>query len=639
VESLASFGCDSFNEAIGAAGAVLQYAEETQRGSLPHINQLIPYFNQDAIRLDAATRRNLELTQNLQGGEENTLLSVLNDTCCAMGKRLLKRWLHQPLAQRSLVQQRHQVVTALIQCGTQEIRESLKQISDIERIATRIALGSARPRDLVRLKYSLQQVDELRKSLLEPNNPKLTLISEGLVDLQHLQELLAKAIVDNPPMTIRDGGVIADGYDQELDRLRDLSCNADNFLIELEEKEKQATGISTLKVGFNKVHGFYIELSRAQSNQAPAHFVRRQTLKNVERFITPELKQYEEQILTAKAKSLALEKELYHALIEQIQPYVRDIHRTAHCVSEIDVLQSFAETAVNFNYVCPELIDEKKIIIEEGRHPVVEQTSHPFIANPVHLENAQRTQIITGPNMGGKSTYMRQTALIVLMANIGSFVPAKRAKIGPIDRIFTRIGASDDLASGRSTFMVEMTEAAYILNNATPNSLVLLDEIGRGTSTFDGLSLAWAIAEHIHNSIGCFTLFATHYFEMTDFADQFKDAKNYHFGAQEYGDKLLLEHSIHPGPASQSFGIEVGKLAGIPVKVIEAARYQLKQLEKHSDHAKLVGTPIEQLKNNLKSAQQEQIIQQISSLDIDSLSPREALELIYHWRQQIEAAE
>ncbi len=639
VESLASFGCDSFNEAIGAAGAVLQYAEETQRGTLPHIQQLIPYFNQDCIRLDSATRKNLELTQNLQGAEDNTLLSVLDETCSVMGKRLLKRWLHQPLAQRSLVQLRHLIVKELIQHGTHDIRDSLKHISDIERIATRIALGSARPRDLVRLKHSLLHIEELRAQLTTPKSKVLKSIADELVNLSELQSLLGKAIIENPPVTIRDGGVIADGFDKELDRLRDLACNADSFLIELEQKEKQNTGISTLKVGFNKVHGFYIEISRAQSQEVPEHFIRRQTLKNVERFITPELKQYEEQVLSAKAKSLALEKDLYQSLIVQIQPLVRAIHATAQSVAEIDVLQSFAETAINFNYVCPELIDEKKIIIEDGRHPVVEQTTHPFIANPIQLDKTQRTQIITGPNMGGKSTYMRQTALIVLMANIGSFVPAKNAKIGPVDRIFTRIGASDDLASGRSTFMVEMTEAAYILKNATPNSLVLLDEIGRGTSTFDGLSLAWAIAEHIHNSVGSFTLFATHYFEMTDFAEQFEGAQNFHFGAQEHGEKLLLEHRIHPGPASQSFGIEVGKLAGLPAKVIEAARFQLEQLENHSERAVLKETPVEALKQNLKSAQKEQVFKQIKALDIDSLSPREALEHVYQWKQQINSSE
>ncbi|WP_144395532.1 DNA mismatch repair protein MutS [Pleionea sediminis] len=639
VESLATFGCDSFNEAIGAAGAVLQYAEETQRGTLPHIKQLIPFYNQNCIRLDAATRKNLEITQNLQGGDSHTLFSVIDKTCNVMGKRLLKQWLHQPLAEKHQVIERQEVVDAFLNNGTADIRLSLKSISDIERIATRIALGSARPRDLVRLKDSLNFVDQLKSSLDDSKNDSINRITSEIQDQSQLKQLLSRAVVDNPPVTVRDGGVIATGFNKELDHLRELASNADNFLIALEEREKAETGISTLKVGFNKVHGFYIEISRAQSGQAPDRFVRRQTLKNVERFITPELKEYEEKVLTAKSKSLSLEKQIYTDLIESIQPDVKQIHSTAKAVAQIDVLQSFAETASAHNYCRPKFVDEKIISITEGRHPVVEHTVEPFIANDTNINKDQRTQIVTGPNMGGKSTYMRQTALIVLLANVGSFVPAQAATLGPIDRIFTRIGASDDLASGRSTFMVEMTETAYILKNATPNSLVLLDEIGRGTSTFDGLSLAWAIAEHIHQSIQAFTLFATHYFEMTEFAEQFEDATNCHFGAQEYQEQLILDHTIHTGPASQSFGIQVGKLAGLPTSVIEAARHQLKQLESSSSVHNMHKTPVEELKTSLVSAHKEQIFESIKAIDVDALSPKESLELVYQWQEQLRTME
>ncbi|WMS87975.1 DNA mismatch repair protein MutS [Pleionea litopenaei] len=635
VNSLASFGCESFTAAIGAAGAVLEYAEETQRSQLPHIQRISPFFNQDAIRLDSATRRNLELTKNLQGGDENTLLSIIDSTRSAMGLRLLKRWLHQPLASVEEVSKRHQIVAELLDVGIEELRDYLKSISDFERIATRIALASARPRDLVRLRSSLIYVQEIKEFMLKSQCSSLMNIAAQIRDFTELSEKLDQAVIDEPPVTIRDGGVIKEGFNSDLDHLRNLSNNADQFLVDLELKEKKETGLSSLKVGYNKVHGFYIEISKSQSNSAPDHFIRRQTLKNVERFISPELKEYEETVLTARSKALALEKDIYQQLIVELQPYTSQLHDAAQRVSEIDVLQSFAQSAIAFNYCRPEFIDDKQIIISGGRHPVVEQSVSPFIDNPIQLDKHQRTQIITGPNMGGKSTYMRQTALIVLMAYIGSYVPATTAKIGPIDRIFTRIGASDDLASGRSTFMVEMTETAYILNNATPNSLVLLDEIGRGTSTFDGLSLAWAIAEHIHQQIGCFTLFATHYFEMTDFPMQFSGAENFHFGAQEYGDELVLEHSIVSGAANQSFGIQVAKLAGLPTQIIEAAKFQLNKLEHSSTDTKLSVTPTEKIKSNLDAALKQQFFDQIRCLEVDSLSPKQALDVLYQWQQQL----
>lgn len=639
VASLASFGCESFTTAIGAAGAVFEYAEETQRGQLPHIKQISPFFNHQSIRLDAATRKNLELTKNLQGGEDNTLLATINRTRTAMGLRLLKRWLHQPLASVPDVTLRHQRVAALIQFGITELSEHLKHISDFERIATRIALGSARPRDLVRLCDSLHYCQQIKQALGGSNDKQLQQVAQSLQDFSELRAWLNRAIIEEPPVTIRDGGVIANEYDEQLDHLRNLSNNADQFLVDLEQREKDQTGLSSLKVGYNKVHGFYIEISKSQSEQAPQHFIRRQTLKNVERFISPELKEYEESVLTARSKALALEKEIYQQLINELQPAVSDLQTCAKLIAELDVLHSFADVALTHDYCRPEFVSEKCIHIEGGRHPVVESSMADFIDNPINLEKSQRTQIITGPNMGGKSTYMRQTALIVLMAYIGSYVPASSATIGPIDRIFTRIGASDDLASGRSTFMVEMTETTYILNNATPNSLVLLDEIGRGTSTFDGLSLAWAIAEYIHNSIGCFTLFATHYFEMTDFPEHFEGAENFHFGAQEYGEDLILEHRIIKGAANQSYGIQVAKLAGIPHQVIAAARFQLEKLENNEQHARLTTTPLEQIKSSISSNIKQEILHTIQHQMVDDLSPREALDLVYQWHKQLSKME
>lgn len=636
--SLAIFGCETFEPAIGAAGAVFEYAEETQRGTLPHINRLIPFIPSDCIRIDAATRKNLELTQNLSGGDDNTLLSVIDQTSNVMGLRRLKRWLHQPLASRDEILERQTCVTEILNAGSSLFSEHLKNINDIERIATRIALKSARPRDLVRLRSSLQEV-QLLSGVLSKQALSLKKRGAKFGDFAQLIKLLSTSIVEEPPVTIRDGGVIATGFNDELDNLRGLSENADQYLVDLELKEKEATGLNTLKVGYNKVHGFYIEISKAQSEKAPDHFIRRQTLKNVERFISPELKQHEEKVLSARSRALTLERELYARLLEQLQGDVQNILMAANEVAELDVLKSFAEIALQYNYTCPEFTDSPILKLVNARHPVVEQNITPFIGNDLNISNKQRTQIITGPNMGGKSTYMRQTALIVLLASIGSYVPADEAVVGPIDRIFTRVGASDDLASGRSTFMVEMTEAAYILKNATPNSLVILDEIGRGTSTFDGLSLAWAICEYIHKNVSSLTLFATHYFELTEFANVFENSCNLHFGAQEHNDELILEHKIHHGPASQSFGIQVGKLAGLPKTVIETARYQLSKLESGEQQHKLKPTPVDKLKGNIASAINDQVINQLGKLDTDNLSPKEALALIYQWQEQLQKTE
>ncbi|MEE4243774.1 MAG: DNA mismatch repair protein MutS [Kangiellaceae bacterium] len=638
-QSLATFGCDHFNEAIAAAGAVLTYAEETQKAALPHVRQLIPFYQQECIRIDAASRKNLELTKNLGGGDDHTLLSVIDQTLNPMGHRLLKQWLHEPLANQAIVKRRHERVAKLVELDSQQLREALNRISDIERIATRIALGSARPRDLSRLNDSIKYVSEIKQFCRSSKADEISSLVAKLPELDDLAQRLTSAVVDNPPVVVRDGGVIAEGFNDELDQLRKLSTQANDFLSQLEVKEKQATGLASLKVGFNKVHGFYIEISRAQSEQAPDHYIRRQTLKNVERYITPELKTYEEKVLSAKAKALALEKSLYLDLISWLQKFVADLHDTAQTVAEIDVLQSFAVIAQQNNYCRPELVSEPIIEIEDGRHPVVEQTVNPFISNSVRINKQQRTHIITGPNMGGKSTFMRQIALIVLLAHVGSYVPAKSAVIGPVDKIFTRIGASDDLASGRSTFMVEMTEAAYILNNATANSLVLLDEIGRGTSTFDGLSLAWAIAEYIHNKLSASTLFATHYFEMTKFAELNQAAKNYHFGADQYQDQLILDHSIAEGAASQSYGVEVAKLAGLPTDVIAAAKHQLAELEQNDNKTTPNSTPVDKIKQDLVNTHRQSILESINQLNTDNITPREAIDLIFEWQQKLNSLE
>ncbi len=654
VDNLSAFGCDTLTWGIGAAGAIYQYAEETQRTPLHHIRQLNHYANEQGIQLDAVTRKNLEITQHLGGEDKYCLLHVLNATQNPMGERLLKAWLHHPLASAAEAQQRHQWVSGFIQHPLDELQNTLKSIADIERIATRIALGNVRPRDLARLKDSLHHQNELKTLLsefqpvsefqpecksqdneLHPNT-KLTSLIDGLKDFSSLQDLLHKAIIDNPPVVIRDGGVIAPGYNETLDELRALSDNADDYIRQLEEREKETLGLGTLKVGYNKVHGFYIEISRAQSDQLPDYYNRRQTLKNVERFVTPELKEYEEKVLTAKTKSLALEKQLFQTFITQLQPYIEDLHITAQCIAKIDVLQSFADRAIAHDYHCPQFMEQKGIHITAARHPVVEHNVADFIPNDIHIDNDKRTQLITGPNMGGKSTYMRQTALIVLMAYVGSYVPAKTASIGPVDRIFTRIGASDDLASGRSTFMVEMTETAYILNNVTPHSLVLMDEIGRGTSTFDGLALAWSTAEYIHQKVGAFTLFATHYFEMTQLEKHFAGVINLHFGAQEYGDDFILDHSLHTGPANQSFGIQVARLAGLPAAVIASAKQQLKLLEQTAPSSlELSPSTPESTDHTTTSFIYDKICQELTQLDVDQLSPRQAMDLLYDWQNQL----
>jgi DNA mismatch repair protein MutS len=587
---------------------------------------------EESLILDAASRRNLELTKNLAGGEENTLASVLDRTHTAMGSRLLKRWLNRPLRHREILMARQQSVQQLQTHHTYaDLQKTLHHAADLERILTRVALKTARPRDLIALRGTLGLLPELQQQLEVLSATRLQQLKSLLHTYPELHDLLSRAIIDNPPVTIRDGGVIAIGYDTELDELLALSENAGGYLLALEEQEKKRTGLSTLKVGYNRVHGYYIEISRLQAQTIPADYIRRQTLKNAERFITPELKAFEDKALSARDRALAREKILYEALLEKIIPSIAEMQLSAQALAELDVLANFAERAAHLNWCCPELTDQPGMQITEGRHPVVESVSHhPFVPNDLQFTDKQRMLMITGPNMGGKSTYMRQVALIALLAHIGSYVPARVAVIGSIDRIFTRIGAADDLASGRSTFMVEMTETANILHNATAHSLVLMDEVGRGTSTFDGLSLAWACAHHLAQGIRAFTLFATHYFELTTLADEMTTVKNVHLDATEHGDKIIFLHTVQPGPANQSYGIQVAQLAGVPRSVIQFAKQKLQVLENEAYHHTAQHSAVPEQRDLFTEAEPEHpVITQLQGINPDQLTPKEALELIY----------
>ncbi len=629
-KDLSGFGCDGLNTAVMAAGCLLQYTQDTQRAALPHISGLHVENTDDVIVLDAASRRNLEIEINISGGTENTLTSVIDRTTTSMGSRCLRRWLHSPLRNRELLTQRHQAIAELLnnQLAT-DIQFCLSSIGDIERIMSRLALLSARPRDLETLKNSLAVLPELQNILQQNHAPFIQQLSISISTHPQIVELLSAAICENPPVLTRDGGFIAPGYNKELDELRALSKNANGFLEQLEIREREETGIKTLKVNYNRVHGFYIEISRLQSDNVPVHYTRKQTLKTTERFITDELKQYEDKVLSAKERALALEKSIYEELLQQLQSFLQPLKTCATAIAELDSICCLTERAQTLDYCCPELSDRPGIVIKQGRHAVVERvcadiSSSHFVPNDTLLSDSKRMSIITGPNMGGKSTYMRQTALIVLLAHIGSYVPATSAVIGPIDRIYTRIGASDDLASGRSTFMVEMTEAANILNNATPNSLVLMDEIGRGTSTFDGLSLAWACAYHLSTVNKSYTLFATHYFEITALPDEIRGINNIHIDAIEHGEKIVFLHSVKPGPANQSYGLQVAQLAGVPVKVIKLAKNKLVELENQS-----ISNHHESGQFEMFSDRPHPVVEKLQDLNIDDLSPKAALDLLY----------
>lgn len=631
-KDLIGFGVEKADKALKAAGCLLQYVKDTQKTSLPHIRSITKQSQDKFVILDAATRRNLEITENLAGGTDNTVAAILDKTQTAMGSRMLKRWLHTPIRDRLILSQRQNSIEEL-QEHYLVIQPLLKQIGDIERILARLALRSARPRDFARLRDSYNHLPQLQFELNALNDPYLQALCHTIGTFDEIANLLNNAIIETPPVLIRDGGVIAEGYHEELDQLRLLSAGATNYLEQLEVRERDTLGIDTLKIGFNAVHGYYIQVSRGQSHLVPVHYTRRQTLKNAERYIIPELKEYEDKVLTSKGKALALEKVLYDQLFDILLPQLESMQKSAEALAELDVLTNLAERAQTLNYTKPQLSIDKGINIQNGRHLVVEQVlSEPFIANSLNLSQQRRMLIITGPNMGGKSTYMRQTALIALLAYMGSFVPASNAIIGPIDRIFTRIGASDDLASGRSTFMVEMTETANIMHNATEHSLILMDEIGRGTSTYDGLSLAWACVEMLVNQIKAMTLFATHYFELTQLPEQINSIYNVHFDAIEHENTIAFRHTVQEGAASKSYGIAVAGLAGVPNIILKRAKQKLKELESHYQQSATSHVDSSQL-SLISMPDESKVELELQQIDPDSLTPREALDVLYRLKR------
>jgi len=640
VASLAGFGAEGLKPAIAAAGALLQYAQATQSGKLPHLRGLTVEIEGAYLGLDLATRRNLELTETLRGQPSPTLFSLLDNCVTSMGSRLLRHTLHHPLRERDVPAARHGAVAALQEdYGRQagDLRRALRGIADIERIAGRIALRNARPRDLASLRESLARLPELRAPLLDAPSELLARSCVELATPEAALDLLCRAIAAEPGAQVRDGGVIATGYDADLDELRSLNDNCGAFLVDMEIRERERTGIASLKVEYNKVHGFYIEVTHANADKVPDDYRRRQTLKNAERYITPELKAFEDKALSAQERALARERLLYEAILDQLLPAVPTLQTIARAVAQLDLLAGFAETAIKRNWCQPEFAAETRLSIVNGRHPVVEnelaQSAESFIANHCELADERRLLLITGPNMGGKSTYMRQVALIALLAHIGSFVPAERCELGPLDRIFTRIGASDDLASGRSTFMVEMTEAAAILHHATPQSLVLMDEIGRGTSTFDGMALAFAILRHLLEKNRCLTLFATHYFELTRLAHEYPELANVHLGAVEHNDRIVFLHAVEDGPANQSYGIQVAALAGIPTPVVRAARKQLREFEQRAAvdplQPDLFAQDFPAAAPELPEPEPHPALEQLAALDPDTLTPRQALDALY----------
>ncbi len=635
---LSGFGCDGLQPSLGAAGALLEYARLTQGASIVHVKALQVERDSAYVRMDAATRRNLEISETIRGEASPTLLSLLDTCSTGMGSRLLRHWLHHPLRDHAVVQQRLESVSALIGAAGlgpyHVVRECFRHVADIERITARIALKSARPRDLSGLRDSLKRLPEVVAAIASCVSEHITTLAQTMAPDAALVSLLEQSLREELSAVLREGGVIADGYDAELDELRAIQNDGGEFLLQLEAREKARTGIASLKVEYNRVHGFYIEITHAHSEKIPDDYRRRQTLKNAERYITPELKTFEDKALSAQERALAREKFLYDALLDALAPFITYLQRAARGVAELDVLAAFAERALALDYTMPVFTDAAMIEIVAGRHPVVEQQVENFIANDVRLgagDNSERQMlVITGPNMGGKSTYMRQVALIALLAHCGSFVPANSARLGPLDQIFTRIGASDDLAGGRSTFMVEMAEAANILHNASAQSLVLMDEVGRGTSTFDGLALAFAIARYLLEKNRCYTLFATHYFELTRLAEEFRQAANVHLDAVEHKHHIVFLHAVNEGPASQSYGLQVAALAGVPEQAIKAAKKHLLKLEQEN-----VDRYLQQDLFSMGSAAAVELPQEHPALALlrtiipDELSPKEALEQLY----------
>ncbi|MET0963179.1 MAG: DNA mismatch repair protein MutS [Noviherbaspirillum sp.] len=639
--TLSGYGADGLHAALGAAGALLRYAQSTQSQSLEHVRSLTVEKENEYIGLDAATRRNLEISESLRSQDPGpTLFSLLDHCRTTMGSRLLRHWLHHPLREPQVAQRRHAAINALLRANAcAALADSLCDVPDIERITTRIALYSARPRDLAGMRRGLQQLAAVRACvqacLADAEAPLLASLVARLATPDACLDLVQRAIQPEPAAMVRDGGVIAAGYDAELDELRGLSQNAGQFLLDLETRERARTGIANLRVEYNKVHGFYIEVTHGQTDKVPEDYRRRQTLKNAERYITPELKAFEDKALSAQDRALSREKQLYEQLLRDLAPHIDTLQSIARAIAETDVLMALASHALRHDWCAPQLVDASILEIEQGRHPVVENTIERFIANDCSLDAERRLLLITGPNMGGKSTYMRQVALITLLAYVGSFVPAASAVIGPIDRIYTRIGAADDLAGGRSTFMVEMTESAAILNGASAQSRVRMDEVGRGTSTFDGLALAWAIARHLIETTRSFTLFATHYFELTQLPDTHPAAANVHLSAVEHKDSIVFLHAVQPGPASQSYGLQVAQLAGVPQAVIRAARRHLADLEAHSVQSSsqfdLFAAPMRAEPEETVPAGQEpdQLAQALDEIEPDTMTPREALDALY----------
>jgi len=633
VDNLAGYGCETLPAAIAAAGALLGYVQETQRSVLPHLQGLAVEWPHEMLHLDPATRRNLELERSLSGHERNTLLALLDRAATPMGSRLLQRWLRRPLRLRPVLEARLDAIDALREGGLADtLHDILRRMGDMERILARVALRTARPRDLARLREALQALPELCTTLGTPEAGRLPALRAGMRPFPELATRLARALVESPPQVIRDGGVIAEGHDAELDELRGLQANAGNVLAEMEAREREHTGIPGLKVGYNRVHGYYIEVGKAQADKVPEHYRRRQTLKAAERYITPELKELEDRVLSANERALAREKQLYAELLEGIAGQLAPLQACAAALAELDVLVNLVRRAEALDWHRPRFREAPGLVIEQGRHPVIEQAQEaPFTPNDVDLHDERRMLIITGPNMGGKSTYMRQIALIAILAHLGSPVPARAAEFGPLDRIFTRIGAADDLASGRSTFMVEMSETANILHNATEHSLVLLDEIGRGTSTYDGLALAWATAHALAEQRRALTLFATHYFELTRLPRELPACANVHLDAVEHGERIVFLHTIQEGPASRSYGLQVAALAGVPAAVLDRAREKLAELECPAPKDASQGLP------SSPGPAASPVLERLRALDPDSLSPREALDWLYRLRADLES--
>lgn len=631
---LSGFGATELPVAVGAAGALLEYVKSTQGVEPNHIATMSVEDGSNLIHMDAATRRNLELTTTIRGERSPTLLSLLDQCATSMGSRLLAHWLHHPIRSHEKLSHRLEAIRTL-RATYQPIHAGLSEVADIERITARIALRSARPRDLSALRSSLQQLTQTRSQLSATDGSALlNSLVNILPEQSPIVDLLDQAILPEPAAIIREGGVVNDGYSADLDELRALQQNCGDFLLQLEARERERTGISTLKVEYNRVHGFYIEVSKAQSDNVPDDYRRRQTLKNAERYITPELKTFEDKALSAQERALALEKQLYEQLLDTLASHIAELKLIAQATATLDVLCNLAERSITLDYAEPEFVPEPALHIEQGRHPVVEAEVEQFIANDTQLNDNRKLLLITGPNMGGKSTYMRQVALITLMAHIGSFVPAQSVRIGQIDRIFTRIGASDDLAGGRSTFMVEMTETANILNNAGEQSLVLMDEVGRGTSTFDGLALAWAIARALIEKNRAYTLFATHYFELTRLADEFPHVANVHLNALEHQGRIVFLHHVEDGPASQSYGLAVAQLAGVPPKVIREARKHLTLLENQAAQAErqpdlFQAPPPPAMETETTSP----ALAMLTDIDPDALTPREALDWLYRLKE------